>query len=200
MTKMILASGNPHKLREFREILEPLGCEVISQHDAGIDVDPEENGETFLENSAIKARAIYEIAKTAVIADDSGLEVDYLGGEPGVHSARYGGTRDDKVHNDIVLKKLEGVPDEKRTARFVCAITYIDENGGELQFLGKFEGRIGYGERGENGFGYDPIFMVGGISSAEMSPDEKNAVSHRGKALRLLAEHIKNTKEVKNNA
>ena len=142
----------------------------------------------------IKARAVYEISKCAVIADDSGLEVDALGGEPGVHSARYGGTRDDKVHNDLVLKKLEGVPDEKRTARFVCAITYIDENGAQSSFLGKFEGRIGYKELGKNGFGYDPIFMVGDVSSAELSPDEKNAVSHRGKALRLLADYIKERK------
>lgn len=191
MIKMILATKNMHKLREFREILEPLGCHVISQDEAGIDVDPEETGDTFEENSAIKARAVYEIAKCAVIADDSGLEVDALGGEPGVHSARYGGTRDDRLHNDLVLEKLSGVPDEKRTARFVCAITYIDENGKESSFLGKFEGRIGYKELGENGFGYDPIFMVGDVSSAEMSPDEKNAVSHRGKALRLLAEHIR---------
>ena len=189
-TKMVLASSNPHKLREFREILEPLGCEVISQRDAGIDVDPEETGSTFEENSAIKARAVYEIARCPVIADDSGLEVDALGGEPGVYSARYGGTRDDKAHNDLVISKLEGVPDSERTARFVCAITYIDENGEESHFLGKFEGRIGYEERGKNGFGYDPIFMVGDISSAEMSPEEKNAVSHRGKALRLLAEYI----------
>lgn len=189
-TKMILASSNPHKLREFREILEPLGCEVISQHDAGIDIDPDESGTTFEENSAIKARAVYKAAKCAVIADDSGLEIDALGGEPGVYSARYGGTRDDKAHNALVLKKLEGVPDEKRTARFVAAITYIDENGKESQFIGKFDGRIGYEERGENGFGYDPIFMVGDISSAEMTPEEKNAVSHRGKALRLLAEYI----------
>lgn len=191
MIKMILATKNMHKLREFREILEPLGCHVISQDEAGIDIDPEETGDTFEENSAIKARAVYEIAKCAVIADDSGLEVDALGGEPGVHSARYGGTRDDRLHNDLVLEKLSGVPDEKRTARFVCAITYIDENGKESSFLGKFEGRIGYKELGKNGFGYDPIFMVGDISSAEMSPDEKNAVSHRGKALRLLAEHIR---------
>lgn len=190
MTKMILASSNPHKLREFREILEPLGCKVVSQKDAGIDVEPEENGSTFEENSAIKARAIYKIAKCAVIADDSGLEVDALGGEPGVYSARYGGTRDDIAHNDLVIKKLEGVPDEKRTARFVCAITYIDADGNESRFLGKFEGRIGYEMRGEHGFGYDPIFMVGGISSAEMTPEEKNAVSHRGKALRLLADYI----------
>lgn len=190
MQKMILASNNPHKLREFREILEPLGFQVISQKEAGIDIDPEETGETFEENSAIKARAVYNIAKCAVIADDSGLEVDALGGEPGVHSARYGGTRDDKAHNDLVLKKLEGVPDEKRTARFVCAITYIDDNGAESSFLGKFEGRIGYKELGKNGFGYDPIFMVGDVSSAELSPDEKNAVSHRGKALRELEAYL----------
>lgn len=188
--KMILASSNPNKLREFREILEPLGCEVISQKEAGIDVDPEENGSTFEENSAIKARAVYNIAKCAVIADDSGLEVDSLGGEPGVYSARYCGTRDDKAHNDAVLKKLEGVPDSERTARFVAAITYIDDSGRESHFVGKFEGRIGYEERGKNGFGYDPIFMVGDVSSAEMSPEEKNAVSHRGKALRELARFI----------
>lgn len=199
MTKMILASSNPHKLREFREILEPLGCEVISQKEAGIDCEPEETGATFEENSSIKARAIYEIAKCAVIADDSGLEVDALGGEPGVYSARYGGTRDDIAHNDLVISKLKGVPDEKRTARFVCAITYIDDSGNESHFLGKFEGRIGYEMKGEHGFGYDPIFMVGDRSSAEMTPEEKNAVSHRGKALRLLAEYlIKKNLEDKN--
>lgn len=189
-TKMILASSNLNKLREFREILEPLGCEIVSQKEAGIDIDPEETGATFEENSSIKARAVYNIAKCPVIADDSGLEVDALGGRPGVYSARYGGTRDDQTHNDIVLKELEGVPDEKRTARFVAAITYIDETGEESHFIGKFEGRIGYKERGENGFGYDPIFMVGDRSSAEMSPEEKNAVSHRGKALRELANYI----------
>lgn len=192
--KIILASSNQNKLREFKEILEPLGYEIISQHDAGIDIDPEETGTTFAENSAIKAKAVYEVAKCAVIADDSGLEVDYLNGEPGVYSARYGGTRDDKVHNKIVLQKLEGVPDEKRSARFVAAISYIDDGGRLSQFIGKFEGRIGYEERGKNGFGYDPIFMVGGISSAEMTPEEKNAVSHRGKALRELAGYLSSTK------
>ena len=192
--KIILASSNQNKLHEFKEILEPLGYEIISQHDAGIDIDPEETGTTFAENSAIKAKAVYEVAKCAVIADDSGLEVDYLNGEPGVYSARYGGTRDDKVHNKIVLQKLEGVPDEKRSARFVAAISYIDEGGRLSQFIGKFEGRIGYEERGKNGFGYDPIFMVGDISSAEMTPEEKNAVSHRGKALRELAGYLSSTK------
>ncbi len=192
MQKVILASSNPNKLREFREILSPLGWEVVSQKEAGIDVDPEETGTTFEENSAIKARAVYNIAHSAVIADDSGLSVDALGGEPGVYSARYGGTRDDKAHNAIVLEKLKNVPDEARTARFVAAITYISDNGEEKQFVGTFEGRIGYEERGKNGFGYDPIFMVGEISSAEMSPEEKNAVSHRGKALRALAEYLGN--------
>ena len=192
--KIILASSNQNKLREFKEILEPLGYEIISQRDAGIDIDPEETGTTFAENSAIKAKAVYEVAKCAVIADDSGLEVDYLNGEPGVYSARYGGTRDDKVHNKIVLQKLEGVPDEKRSARFVAAISYIDDGGKLSQFIGKFEGRIGYEERGKNGFGYDPIFMVGDISSAEMTPEEKNAVSHRGKALRELAGYLSSTK------
>lgn len=191
MKKIILASSNRNKLREFREILAPLGWEVISQHDLGIDADPEETGSTFEENSSIKARAVYDIARAPVVADDSGLEVDALGGEPGVYSARYGGTRDDRLHNRIVLKKLEGVPDEKRTARFVAAITYIDADGQQYQFVGKFEGRIGYEERGKNGFGYDPIFMVGDKSSAEMSPEEKNAVSHRGKALRTLADYLK---------
>lgn len=191
MIKMVLASSNAHKLREFREILEPLGYDVVSQHELGIDIDPEETGTTFSENSAIKARAVYEASHLPTVADDSGLVVDALNGEPGVYSARYGGTRDDKAHNDLVLKKLEGVPDEKRSARFVCAVTYIDASGSEHRFEGSFEGRIGYGERGENGFGYDPIFMVGEISSAEMSPEEKNSMSHRGKALRALADYLK---------
>lgn len=191
MKRMILASSNQNKLREFKEILSPLGWEVVSQHDLGIDVDPDETGTTFEENSAIKARAVYNIAHLPTVADDSGLEVDALGGDPGVYSARYGGTRDDKVHNQIVLKKLEGVPDDKRTARFIAAITYIDESGREYSFTGKFEGRIGYSERGKNGFGYDPIFMVGDISSAEMTPEEKNSQSHRGKALRALSEYLK---------
>lgn len=189
--KLILASNNKDKLREFKEILEPLGFEIKSQREEGIDIEAEETGETFFENSAIKAQAVYDIAHCPVIADDSGLEVDYLGGEPGVYSARYGGEEVDDIGRCyLVLDKLTGVPDEKRTARFVAVISYIDENGKLSQFRGTIEGRIGYDRRGEYGFGYDPIFMVGDKSTAEISPEEKNKISHRGKALMMLKEFL----------
>ena len=189
--KLILASNNKDKLREFKEILEPLGFEIKSQREEGIDIEAEETGETFFENSAIKAQAVYDIAHCPVIADDSGLEVDYLGGEPGVYSARYGGEEVDDIGRCyLVLDKLTGVPDEKRTARFVAVISYIDENGKLSQFKGTIEGRIGYDRRGEHGFGYDPIFMVGDKSTAEISPEEKNKISHRGKALMMLKEFL----------
>ena len=189
--KLILASNNKDKLREFKEILEPLGFEIKSQREEGINIEAEETGETFFENSAIKAQAVYDIAHCPVIADDSGLEVDYLGGEPGVYSARYGGEGVDDIGRCyLVLDKLTGVPDEKRTARFVAVISYIDENGKLSQFRGTIEGRIGYDRRGEHGFGYDPIFMVGDKSTAEISPEEKNKISHRGKALMMLKEFL----------
>lgn len=189
--KLILASNNKDKLREFKEILEPLGFEIKSQREEGINIEAEETGETFFENSAIKAQAVYDIAHCPVIADDSGLEVDYLGGEPGVYSARYGGEDVDDIGRCyLVLDKLTGVPDEKRTARFVAVISYIDENGKLSQFRGTIEGRIGYDRRGEHGFGYDPIFMVGDKSTAEISPEEKNKISHRGKALMMLKEFL----------
>lgn len=190
MTKLLLASNNKNKLREFKEILEPLGFEVKSQSEEGIDLEPEETGTTFEENSYIKAKALYDEAHCAVVADDSGLEVDYLGGEPGVYSARYGG---DVPHTEkcrIILEKLSGVPDEKRTARFVAVITYINEAGESVQFRGTIEGSIGYEPRGTNGFGYDPIFMVGDKSTAELDPDEKNKISHRGKALVALKNYL----------
>ncbi len=189
--KLILASNNKDKLREFKEILEPLGYEIRSQREEGINIEAEETGETFFENSAIKAKAVYDIAHLPVISDDSGLEVDYLGGEPGVYSARYGGEEVDDIGRCyLVLDKLQGVPDEKRTARFVAVISYIDENGKLSQFRGTIEGRIGYERRGEHGFGYDPIFMVGDKSTAEISPEEKNKISHRGKALMMLKEFL----------
>ncbi|MBQ8623641.1 MAG: RdgB/HAM1 family non-canonical purine NTP pyrophosphatase [Oscillospiraceae bacterium] len=189
--KLILASNNKDKLREFKEILEPLGFDIRSQREEGINIEAEETGETFFENSAIKAQAVYDIAHCPVIADDSGLEVDYLGGEPGVYSARYGGEDVDDIGRCyLVLDRLKGVPDEKRTARFVAVISYIDENGKLSQFKGTIEGRIGYDRRGEHGFGYDPIFMVGDRSTAEISPEEKNKISHRGKALMQLKEFL----------
>ncbi len=183
--KLILATNNQNKLREFREVLEPLGYEVLSQSEAGVSADPEENGKTFRENAYIKAKAVYDLCGEPVIADDSGLEVDALNGEPGVYSARYAepGHRIEKL-----LKNLEGVPDEKRTARFRCCICYLDKEGDAFLAEGTCEGKIGYEKRGSNGFGYDPVFMVGDKSMAEMTADEKNAISHRGNAIRALAE------------
>ncbi|MGN1113635.1 MAG: RdgB/HAM1 family non-canonical purine NTP pyrophosphatase [Oscillospiraceae bacterium] len=192
--KIILASNNKNKLREIREILEPLGLEVISQSQAGADIEVEENGSTFEENSALKAKAIYEMFKTPVIADDSGLTVDYLNGAPGIYSARYAepGKRCLKV-----LSQLENVPDEKRGASFVCVICYIDENGTEHFFRGECKGKISYEKRGRNGFGYDPIFVYGNENKtfAELSADYKNKVSHRANALQKLSDYFKSERK-----
>lgn len=185
--KIILTSNNKNKLREFREILESAGFEVISQAQAGADIEAEENGETFEENARIKARAVYELLKMPVISDDSGLEVDALGGAPGVHSARYA---EPGHRRERVLRELAGVPYEKRTARFVCVICYIDEKGNEHFARGECEGHIGFENRGENGFGYDPIFMYGDRSFAEISAEEKNRISHRAAALEKFREQI----------
>ena len=186
--KIILASNNKNKLREFKNILEPLGYEVLTQSEAGADIEAEETGTTFEENAYIKAKAAYDITHLPVIADDSGLEVDALGGEPGIYSARYAeeGKRCAKV-----LSKLEGVPDEKRTARFICAVCYINEKGESFTVKGVCEGKIGYEKRGTNGFGYDPIFMYGDRSFAELSAEEKDSVSHRADALRKFEKRIK---------
>ena len=187
-TKLIIASNNQGKIREFKQLLEPLGYDVMSQSEAGICIDVEETGNTFEENARLKARAIFELSGAPVIADDSGLVVDYLGGEPGIYSARYASMQNPATElsaNDIILKKLDGVSRDKRTARFVCCICYVD-NSGETVVSGVCDGYIGYEFRGENGFGYDPIFMIGDKSFAEISDEEKNAVSHRGKALREL--------------
>ena len=190
--RIILATNNKNKVREVGEILSPMGYEVVSQSDAGIDIDVEENGTTFEENAFLKADAVHKLSGDICIADDSGLEVDYLNGEPGVYSARYAepGHRCQKV-----LDKLEGVPDEKRTARFVCCICFIGRDGTSKTFRGTCEGRIGHEKRGTNGFGYDPIFMVGDKSFAEISAEEKNGMSHRGAALRMLAEYLAERKD-----
>ncbi|NLK70293.1 MAG: XTP/dITP diphosphatase [Clostridiales bacterium] len=189
--KIVLASNNNHKLREISEILEPLGFTVISQLQAGISLEVDEIGTTFEENAALKARAIYQIYKTAVIADDSGLEVDYLNKAPGVYSSRYAGENaTDKEKCEKLLSELEGVPMEKRTARFVSVICYIDKDGKEHIVRGECEGYIGFEPRGENGFGYDPIFMYGDKSFAEISAEEKNSVSHRANAMRKFVKLI----------
>lgn len=189
--KVILASNNKNKIREMAQILEPFGMEVISQRDAGADFEVEENGTTFRENAEIKAAAVFERLNAPVIADDSGLMVDALGGAPGVYSHRYAGENaTDKDRCEKLLSELAGVPEEKRTARFVCEICFIDEKGEKHFFTGKCEGIIGTEEKGENGFGYDPVFYVGGVSLAEMTDDEKNSISHRGEALRLMKKYL----------
>lgn len=190
--KIILATNNKGKISEIKDMLAPLGFEVISMKDAGIDAEIEETGVTFKANAYIKARYIYDRTKTAVIADDSGLEVDYLNGAPGVYSHRYAGenaTDEDRFNK--LLSELEGVPDNERTAAFVCVMCYIDENGKEKFVRGECSGKIGYEPIGKNGFGYDPVFMFGDKSLAEMSSKEKNQISHRARALEQLIKVFK---------
>ena len=198
--RIVFATGNKDKMKEIRRILGGLDCEIFSMKEVGVDEDVDENGSTFSENACIKAKAISEALKlkdpemakdTVVLADDSGLEIDFLGGEPGIYSARYLGKDTPYTEkNSIILDRLKDVKDEDRTARFVCAIAAVLPDGRCLDTRGTMEGRIGYEIAGENGFGYDPIFFLPeyGKTSAEISPDEKNAISHRGKALRAMAE------------
>ena len=188
--KIIAATKNKNKLREFGEILK--GFEIISQEEAGVDIDVEETGTTFEENSMLKAKAIFEATGITTIADDSGLCVDALNGDPGVYSARYGGEGyDDKGRVQLLLENMKDIPDEKRTARFVCVITLVGADG-VLTARGECEGKIDYEPKGENGFGYDPVFFVEqyGKTMAEATPEEKNAISHRGKALEIFAERL----------
>ena len=190
---VIVATGNMGKLHEIREILSPLGLEVMSMREAGIEREVEETGTTFEENAMLKAKGISSLTDSIVIADDSGLEVDALNKEPGIYSSRYLGkdTSYDIKNNDLI-RRLAGVPDEKRTARFVCAVAVILPDGRSFVVRGEMEGRIGYEIAGENGFGYDPIFYLPeyGMTSAEISPEEKNRISHRGKALLQMAEKL----------
>ena len=189
--KIIIASNNAGKIREYKQMLEGAGLgEVLSLKEAGIVCEPEETGTTFEENAAIKARALHEMSGCAALADDSGLMVDALGGEPGVYSARWLGIGEDKARNAEMLRRLEGKTGTERSARFVCAIHFIYEDGREVTARGVCEGLIGFEPRGENGFGYDPIFMYGDKSFAEIPAEEKNAVSHRGNALRELEKKL----------
>lgn len=194
MKKLILASNNANKLKELREILSELDIEVLSQREAGCDFEVEENGETFEENAYLKAIAVTEATGLPAIADDSGLEVDALGGAPGIYSARYGGSHDydDAYRYGLLLKNMEGI--EQRSARFVSAICCTMPGGEVIRARGECEGRILHAPRGENGFGYDPIFEVEGTgrSMAEIPPEEKNAISHRGRALEIFKEQLKN--------
>jgi XTP/dITP diphosphohydrolase len=198
--RIVFATGNKDKMREIRKILGGLDCEILSMKEAGVFEDVVEDGNSFSENAAIKAGAIYRLleekepdkaSETVVLADDSGLEIDFLGGEPGIYSARYLGKDTPYTEkNSIILDRLKDVPDDQRSARFVCAIAACLPGGKTLSTLGKMEGQIAYSIAGENGFGYDPIFFLPEYdkTSAQLSEDEKNAISHRGKALRQMAE------------
>ena len=194
MTKIIFATGNAGKMREIRDILADLNVELLSMKEAGIQADIEENGTSFEENALIKARAVAKEAGGAIVlADDSGLEVDYLNKEPGIYSARYlGEDTSYTIKNQAILDRLAGVKKEQRTARFVCSIAAVLPDGRELVTRESMEGYIGEKPAGENGFGYDPIFYVEkyGCSTAELSEEQKNEISHRGKALRAMKEML----------
>ena len=196
MEKIIFATGNEHKMIEIRAILSDLGVEILSQKEAGIKADVVEDGMTFEENAMIKATEIAKIAhempeyaQAVVLADDSGLEIDYLNKEPGIYSARYMGEDTSyDIKNQALLDRLDGVPDEKRTARFVCSIAAAMPDGSCEVVRGTMEGIIGHEIAGENGFGYDPIFFLPeyGCTSAELSPEKKNELSHRGEGLKKI--------------
>ena len=192
--RIIFATGNAGKVKEIQMIMADMGMEVLSMKEAGITIDIEENGETYEENAMLKARAVAACTDAIVMADDSGLEIDYLNKEPGVFSARYMGEDTPySVKNANLIARLDGVPDEQRTARFVCAIAAVLPDGTELTTRATIEGRIDYEEKGSHGFGYDPIFYVPefGKTTAELTEEQKNLVSHRGKALELMKEELK---------
>lgn len=192
--KIIFATGNENKVKEIREILKGSGIEVITMKEAGIDVDIVEDGKTFEENALIKARTVMKAAGFPALADDSGLSIDALDGAPGIYSARYlGHDTSYDVKNRHILDELKNVPDEKRGARFTCAMALVLPDAREFVKTGVMEGRIAHDIAGANGFGYDPIFFLPeyGKTSAEISPAEKNSISHRGKALRAMEQVIR---------
>ncbi|HYF84542.1 MAG TPA: RdgB/HAM1 family non-canonical purine NTP pyrophosphatase [Clostridia bacterium] len=194
--EMIAATNNSHKLEEIRAILKQKGIEVKSMADVGLDIEIEENGDTFIDNALIKAREVFRLTGKAAIADDSGLEVDALNGEPGVKSARYSGeagAAKDVKNNEKLKKALRDIPDDKRGARFCSAIAAVFPNGKEITAEGYVYGKIGYAEKGERGFGYDPLFIVDGYgrTMAEIDSAEKNNISHRANALKEFVNKLK---------
>lgn len=198
MKSIILASNNKDKVKEVKEILK--GYDIISMKEAGIDVDIEENGTTFEENALIKARAIMKLTGQITMADDSGLEIDYLNKAPGVYSARFMGhdTSSYDIKNKALIQKLEGVKGSDRSGRFVCAIAVCFPDGREIVKRGTMEGLIAEEIKGDNGFGYDPIVYLPeyGRTSGELAPEEKNKISHRGKALALIKEELDKSEEL----
>ena len=195
--KLVLASKNPVKLRELQEILGSLGVEVLLESQVGLDLEVEETGTTFEENAFLKADTVMKASGLPAIADDSGLVVDALNGAPGVYSARFGGKESDAARTALLLEKLEGVPAEKRTARFVSAIACRLPDGRTVTAKGSCEGVVADAPRGQGGFGYDPVFLVPSLGKtfAELSAEEKNQISHRGAALRAFAEKFREAVE-----
>ncbi len=194
--KFVIATNNPHKVVEFKKILEPLGISCFSLKEMGIECDAEENGVTFAENAKIKAQAVYDICGLPSVADDSGICVDALGGEPGVYSARYGGEGyDDEGRMFLLLKNMEG--EENRAAHFTSAICCVYDDQTIIEAEGYIFGQLTHEPRGAHGFGYDPIFLPDGYdqTTAEMEGEEKNAISHRGNALRAFVEKLKENKK-----
>lgn len=192
--RIIFATGNEDKMREIRMILADLDLPIVSMKEAGVSVRIVEDGTSFLENAVIKAKTVMEQTGEIAMADDSGLVIDYLGGEPGIYSARYMGEDTSyEIKNANLIGRLEGVEDERRSARFTCAIACALPDGRILASEASMEGRIGYESRGENGFGYDPIFYLPeyGCYSAELAPEKKNELSHRGKALRQMEKKLR---------
>ncbi|MBD9184987.1 MAG: RdgB/HAM1 family non-canonical purine NTP pyrophosphatase [Clostridiales bacterium] len=193
--KVVLASKNPHKLVEIRKITEKFGMELVLESELGVDIEVEETGTTFEENSLLKAEAVMKATGLPALADDSGICVDALGGEPGIYSARYGfdPTLDDFGRLRLLLKNMEAVPDGQRQAQFVCVISFVTPDGQVIQARGEVHGELLRAPAGAGGFGYDPIFYYPpfGKSLAEVSPEEKNSVSHRANALKVLYEKLK---------
>jgi XTP/dITP diphosphohydrolase len=193
--RVIIATNNAHKVMEIRDMFSSLDWDCLSLKEAGLDSDPEETGTTFIENARIKARAAHDLSGCAVLADDSGLVVDALNGAPGVFSSRYAGEEsDDAANNALLLKNLKDVPEEQRNAHFCCALVFIDTDGVETIAEGRVDGRIGYEERGSDGFGYDPLFLpddfVNSKTFAELGLTEKQKVSHRARALHALFDQL----------
>ena len=193
--KVVLASKNKHKLVEISKITEKFDMELVLQSELGVDIDVEETGTTFEENSFLKAEAVMKATGLPALADDSGIAVDALNGEPGIYSARYGfdDSLDDWGRLELLLKNTEHVPDGQRQAQFVCVITMVTPDGRTIQARGEIHGELTRAPKGENGFGYDPIFYYPplGMTTAELSPEVKNSVSHRGNALKIFYEKLK---------
>ena len=193
--KVVLASKNKHKLVEISKITEKFGFDLVLQSELGVDIDVEETGSTFEENSFLKAEAVMKATGLPALADDSGIAVDALNGEPGIYSARYGfdESLDDWGRLLLLLRNMENVPDGQRQAKFVCVITMVTPEGQTIQARGEIHGELLREARGENGFGYDPIFYYppAGMTTAEMLPEEKNKVSHRANALNIFYQKLK---------